>query len=173
MALLGYWPPLAHLAVVAACAATGWWRLETAPAAPSGGPVLADPGTPPEESAGAPVDAAARDWQADVEAVASRALFRPGRLATADAAAPAGAAAPAPVGPGPEEAPADLAPLRMVGFLDQGGRRSAILQTLDDGQSHVVREGDEIAGARVREIGPGAVVVEVAGRRVTIELYPD
>jgi hypothetical protein len=171
MALLGYWPPAAHLALVAACAVTAWWRLETAPVVPSGAAVPADLAAPAPAIAAAAVDTGARDSGGDVEAVAARALFRPGRLAAADEAEAVEAEAPA-VPDDPAD-PAPLAELRMVGFVDQGGRRSAILVSVEDGQSHIVHEGDEIAGARVRQISPGAVVIESAGRRITVELYPD
>lgn len=171
MALLGFWPPLAHLVIVAACVATAWWRFETAPRAPSGSvapesPAAAEPSTATEEAETDP-----NDWSGYVETVAARALFSPGRLSTSDMGVTE-VPAPTPAAPDPASA-VPLPPLRMVGYFDQGGRRSAILETLDDGQSHVVREGDEIAGGLVREISSGAVVVESAGQQVTVELYPE
>jgi Tfp pilus assembly protein PilP len=123
----------------------------------------------PEVAGGVP-DTVAHDWQGDVEAVAARALFHPARLAKAEVAEVG--ASPAPTRPDPA-APAFTATLQMVGYFDQGGQRSAILKTVEDGHSHMVREGDEIAGARVQQINPDAVVIEAAGRETTLKLYPD
>ncbi|TNC71354.1 hypothetical protein [Rubellimicrobium roseum] len=174
MAVLRHWPPLAHLLIVGACAATAWWRIDATPVAPAGAAVLADPAAPAAPEATEPALAEPRDPSADIEAVAARALFRPGRqqVATVPTAEPT---PDTPEPPAPEEAVAAdvVVPVTMVGFLDQGGRRSAILRSSEDGQSHVVREGDEIAGLRVVEITASAVVVETGGQRVTVKLYPD
>lgn len=167
--LLAYWPPAAHLALVAACAATAWWRLETAPVAPSRGALPADLVALAMATPAGAADAGARDRQGDVQVMAVRALFRPGRLAAAEEGA-ASVAAPAARDPA---APASLTALRMAGYLDQGGRRSAILVTVDNGQSHIVQEGDEIAGAQVLQISPGAVVIETADSLFTVELSPN
>lgn len=166
MALLGYWPPAAHLTLMAACAVVAWWRLETAPVAPSGAAVPADLDAPAPATVAESADGGARDRLADVQIVSARALLRPGRLATADAPA-------TPTAPEQQAAPAPFAALRMVGYVDQGGRQSAILETVEDGQSYVVHEGDEIAGGTVLRISPSAVVIETAGQQVTVELYPD
>lgn len=165
MTLLGYWPPAAHLALVATCAATAWWRLETAPVAPSGASVPGDLiASAPAQAAGS-TSPGARDRDIDVEAVSARALFRPGRLAATGTAV-----VPAQADPVSQmSSPA----LRMVGYVEQAGRPSAILETVEDGRSHIVHEGDEIAGGLVRQITPSAVVIETAGQTVTVELYPD
>lgn len=166
MALLGYWPPAAHLALVAACAATAWWRLETAAVVPPGAAMpggLIEPAPVPETEA---ADTGASDRQDDVQAVSTRALFRPGRVIAADEEI-AVATVVDPV------SLASFLALRMVGYVEQGGRQSAILETVEDGQSHVVHVGDEIGGGLVRQISPRAVVVETNGRWIAVELYPD
>jgi hypothetical protein len=151
-----WWPPLLHLALIAALLPLAWLRLQAAlDEAPVAGAVAALPaqggetGTAPPE-AGAPVD---------FGALVTRPLF------TVPQTEPEVVAPPA--APTPDRA----AGLRMVGYLNDGNKPRAILFLDSTGTQATVREGDAFEGFRIRRISPDAVVVTDRGRETTVKMF--
>lgn len=162
--ILRWWPPLLHLILLAVVLPLALWRLDalqTTQTLPqtTAQPAATDASSDPAAST-IPSTAIAA---VDLAAVTERPLFTKTRQGTQDAAP-----ATAPDTP-PAAAPA--VQMRMVGFVNDGTRRSAILAFGDDPAQVVVAEGDEVVGMTIRKINPNSLILMADGEEITIKMF--
>jgi hypothetical protein len=151
-----WWPPLLHLALIAALLPLAWLRLEAAleevRVAGGASAVKTEAGAtetePPETEA-----------PADPGMLVTRPLFTAPFPESEEVAPPAA--------PTPERA----AGLRMVGYLNDGNKPRAILTLDSTGTQATVREGDAFEGFRIGRISPDAVIVTDRGRETTVKMF--
>lgn len=165
MTILRWWPPLLHLTVLAVTLPLVAWQIAgmTAPhqvPLAAGRPALLDPAP----AAGDPaVQAQAQtDPAVDLAALAERPLFTKGRKGDATLTEPPAESATA--------ASADQE-LRMVGYINDGTRVSAVVAFGDSGREEVVSEGDDIAQMTVQKIGPDSLILYTEGTNITIRMF--
>jgi hypothetical protein len=156
-----WWPPLLHLIVMALLLPLAVLRvgaaIETPP--PPGEMRPAEAGEAAEAVGGVVVPVAGSP--VDLEALAARPLFVPGRLGEA------GEAESAPVVAEPDRG----GRLRMVGYLDDGTKPRAILELEGSGAVATVREGESFEGFEVRQITRDAVIVTDQGEEITVKMF--
>jgi hypothetical protein len=162
--ILRWWPPLLHLILLAVVLPLALWRLDalqTTQTVPktTAQPAPADAGGDPAASA-APLTSTVA---VDLAAVTERPLFTKTRQGTQDAAQPAGSDTP------PAAPPA--VQIRMVGFVNDGTRRSAILAFGDDPAQVVVAEGDEVVGMTIQKINPNSLILMADSEEITIKMF--
>lgn len=161
---LRWWPPLLHLILLAVVLPLALWRLDalqttqTLPQTPAQ-PATTDASSDPAASSSPPTAIAA----VDLAAVTERPLFTKTRQGT-QAAAPLTGADPTPAAP-------PAVQIRMVGFVNDGTRRSAILAFGDDPAEVVVAEGDEVVGMTIQKINPNSLVLMADGEEITIKMF--
>jgi hypothetical protein len=163
MMALRWWPPLLHLTLLAVVLPLAAWRLDvlsTAGTLPSSGGQTANaaPGTAADATLSADEPA---ESDIDLAALAARPLFSKGRQGTAAAPVAQDTAAASP----PEQQ------LRMLGFINDGTRSTAILAIGDDLREEVVAEGDEVAGMTIRQITPDSLTLTAGGKEMTIKMF--
>jgi hypothetical protein len=164
MTILRWWPPLLHLTVLAVTLPLAAWQIAdmTAPhhVPPAGRPALPDP-APAAGDPAAPAQALTVP-AVDLAALAERPLFTMGRKGDAILTEPPAESATA--------ASADQE-LRMVGYINDGTRVSAVVAFGDSGREEVVSEGDEIAQMTVQKIGPDSLILYTEGTNITIRMF--
>lgn len=163
MMALRWWPPLLHLTLLAVVLPLAVWRLDTISTAgilsPTGSQTTtAAPGTTTDTTPSADQPAYT---DIDLPALAARPLFAKGRQGTAAAAVAQDPATEAP----PEQQ------LRMLGFINDGTRRRAILAIGDSLREEVVAEGDQIDGLTIRTITPDSLTLTAGGKEITIKMF--
>jgi hypothetical protein len=161
---LRWWPPLLHLILLAVVLPLALWRLDalqTTQALPqtTAQPATTEASSDPAASSSPPTAIAA----VDLAAVTERPLFTKTRQGT-QVAAPLTGADPTPAAP-------PAAQIRMVGFVNDGTRRSAILAFGDDPAEVVVAEGDEVVGMTIQKINPNSLVLMADGEEITIKMF--
>ena len=103
------------------------------------------------------------DLERNLAAVTERPLFTKTRQGTQVAAPPTGPDSP------PAAQPA--VQIFMVGFVNDGTRRSAILAFGDDPAEVVVAEGDEVVGMTIQKINPNSLILMADGEEITIKMF--
>lgn len=162
--ILRWWPPLFHLIVLAVVLPLALFRLgalqtiQTLPKA-SIQPATAEASSDLAASA-APSTATAA---VDLAAVTQRPLFTKGRQGTQDFAAPTVSE--------PTPPPQPAVQMRMVGYINDGTRRMAILALGDDPAQVVVAEGDEVVGMTIQKIGPNSLIMMADGEEITVKMF--
>ena len=160
---LRWWPPLLHLTLLAVVLPLAVWRLDTIATTgtlpPTGGQTTtAASGTATDIAPSADQPA---DPNIDLAALSARPLFAKGRQGTTTATVAQDTATETP----PEQQ------LRMLGFINDGTRRRAILAIGDDLREEVVAEGDQIDGLTIRTITPDSLTLTAGGKEITIKMF--
>ena len=165
MMFLRWWPPLLHLTVLAVILPLTVWhiagiaepetglRSAVGYARPASGPAADDMAADADRTA---------DPAIDLDALAARPLFAKDRQGdTSETAADADNRA---------EPSADL-DLRMVGYINDGTRITAVVAFGDSGREEVVSEGDEIAQMTVQKIGRDSLILATGDSEITIRMF--
>ena len=160
-----WWPPLLHLTVLAVILPLAVWHIAGLEE-PDTGPLSAEGYARPASGAAADDSAADADRTADpaidLGPLAARPLFAKDRKGDAsETAADAEIRA---------EPPADL-DLRMVGYVNDGTRITAVVAYGDNGREEVVSEGDAIAQMTVQKIERDSLILATGDGEITIRMF--
>lgn len=165
MMFLRWWPPLLHLTVLAVILPLTVWhiagiaepdtglRSAEGYARPASGPATDDPAADADRTA---------DPAIDLGPLAARPLFAKDRKGdTTETAAEADNRA---------EASAEM-DLRMVGYINDGTRITAVVAFGDSGREEVVSEGGAIAQMTVQKIGRDSLILATGDGEITIRMF--
>lgn len=162
--ILRWWPPLLHLILLAVVLPLALWRLDALQTKQNLPQTTAQPAATEASSDPAASSTPSTAITAiDLAAVTERPLFTKTRQGTQVAAPPTGPDSP------PAAQPA--VQIRMVGFVNDGTRRSAILAFGDDPAEVVVAEGDEVVGMTIQKINPNSLILMADGEEITIKMF--
>ena len=165
MMFLRWWPPLLHLTVLAVILPLAVWHIAGL-AEPDTGSLSAERYARPASGPAADDSAVDADRTADpaidLGPLAARPLFAKDRKGdTSETAADAEIRA---------EPSADL-DLRMVGYINDGTRITAVVAFGDSGREEVVSEGDAIAQMTVQKIGRDSLILATGDGEITIRMF--